>query len=45
MFLKRIFDFLASLFDLLILWPVMLVIALLIKSKCPVARCSSPRNG
>ena len=35
MFLKRIFDFLASLFDLLILWPVMLVITLLIKIKMP----------
>jgi lipopolysaccharide/colanic/teichoic acid biosynthesis glycosyltransferase len=33
MFLKRIFDILASFFGLLVLWPVFLVVAILIKLK------------
>lgn len=35
MFLKRLFDILASLFGLLILWPVLLIVAILIKVKMP----------
>jgi lipopolysaccharide/colanic/teichoic acid biosynthesis glycosyltransferase len=33
MYIKRLFDILASFFGLLILWPVLLVVALLIKLK------------
>lgn len=35
MILKRIFDILASFFGLLLLWPVLLVVAILIKVKMP----------
>ena len=35
MILKRLFDILASFFGLLILWPVLLIIAILIKVKMP----------
>ena len=35
MFLKRIFDFIASLCGLLFLWPVLLIVAILIKIKMP----------
>lgn len=35
MLLKRLFDFLASFFGLLFLWPVLLVVALLIRIKMP----------
>ena len=35
MFIKRIFDIIASLLGLLILWPVLLVVAIMIKVKMP----------
>lgn len=35
MFLKRLFDIFASFFGLLILWPVLLIVAILIKVKMP----------
>jgi lipopolysaccharide/colanic/teichoic acid biosynthesis glycosyltransferase len=35
MYLKRLFDILASFLGLLILWPVLLVVAVLIKIKMP----------
>lgn len=35
MYLKRLFDILASFFGLIILWPVLLVVAILIKIKKP----------
>ena len=35
MFLKRLFDILASFFGLLFLWPVLLVVAILVKVKMP----------
>ena len=35
MILKRFFDILASLFGLLLLWPVFAVVAILIKVKMP----------
>ena len=35
MFLKRLFDILASFFGLLILWPVLVIVAILIKVKMP----------
>ena len=35
MILKRLFDILASLFGLLILWPVMVVVAIMVKVKMP----------
>lgn len=36
MFLKRLFDILASFFGLLVLWPVLLIVAILIKLKMGV---------
>lgn len=35
MILKRLFDILASLFGLLILWPVLLIVAIMVKIKMP----------
>lgn len=35
MIIKRIFDFIASLFGLLVLWPLLLIIAIIIKTKMP----------
>ena len=35
MFIKRIFDIIASLLGLLILWPVLLIVAIMIKVKMP----------
>ena len=45
MILKWIFDRVASLLELLILWPVLLlVVAILIKVKMPGGRCCSCRS-
>ena len=35
MILKRLFDILASFFGLLILWPVLVIVAILVKIKMP----------
>ena len=35
MILKRLFDILASFFGLLLLWPVLLVVAIMVKVKMP----------
>ena len=35
MILKRLFDILASFFGLLILWPVLLIVAIMVKIKMP----------
>ena len=35
MFLKRLFDIVASFFGLLFLWPVLLVVAIMVKVKMP----------
>jgi lipopolysaccharide/colanic/teichoic acid biosynthesis glycosyltransferase len=35
MFLKRLFDFIAALFGILILWPLLLILSILIKVKMP----------
>lgn len=35
MIIKRLFDFLAALFGLLVLWPLLLIVAIMIKMKMP----------
>lgn len=35
MFLKRLFDILASFFGLLFLWPALLIVAIMVKIKMP----------